>query len=342
MILSLDRNHRILIGIIVLAIVIAIALIWLSRSWDSTDDADELEKSKSPMSVAVGRGRVDIDGNLIQITVQRDDVVVEVFVEEGVDVKAGQLLARLDDSVPRAALNQTRASLAGSKASLDVLAARLKAAQSERDRYAVLTRGGAESIKSLNDAQRRIEETLADMARQYSAMALAVARLQPAEVELMLREIHAPGDGRIVWRQARPGIGTSTLNVSTLFTLVSVEQYVVWVDLEESFLYKVEVGKRVQVTLEASAQAIEAKVLRIGEIFGQHKINPTDTQTRMDEHQAEVMVPLPPSSYRIGQRALVKFLPLEVSDPSAVLRPPGVRHTAVPLTAPTWVQENAP
>lgn len=152
----------------------------------------------------------------------------------------------------------------------------------------------------------------------------------------MLREIHAPVDDRIVRRQARPDIGASTLNVSTLFTLVSVVQYVVRADLEESFVDKVEVGQRAQVTLEASAQAIEAKVLRIGEIFGQRKIDSTDTQTRMDEHVVEVMMLLPPPSYRIGQRALVKFLPLEVCDPSAALRPPGVRHTAVPLIAPTW------
>jgi multidrug efflux pump subunit AcrA (membrane-fusion protein) len=52
------------------------------------------------MSVAIGRGRVDIDGGLIQIAAQRDGVVVEVFVEEGANVKAGQLLARLDDRVP--------------------------------------------------------------------------------------------------------------------------------------------------------------------------------------------------------------------------------------------------
>jgi HlyD family secretion protein len=162
----------------------------------------------------------------------------------------------------------------------------------------------------LDDAQSHVEETLAEIARQDSATALAAARLRTAEVELMQCEIHAPVDGRIVRTQARPGIGASTLNVSTLFTLVPTDQYVVRVDLEESFVGKVKTGQRTQVTLEASPQMqIPAKVLRIGEIFGQRRIDPTDTQSRMDERVVEVVVSLPPQPYRIGQRAVVRFLP---------------------------------
>jgi hypothetical protein len=46
-----------------------------------------------------------------------------------------------------------------------VLAARLKAAQRERYRSAVLIQGGAESRKTFDDTQSSVEETLADMAR---------------------------------------------------------------------------------------------------------------------------------------------------------------------------------
>ena len=132
-------------------------------------------------------------------------------------------------------------------------------------------------------------------------------------MEIAQREIRAPVDGRIVRLQARPGSGASTLSVSTLFTLVPNERFILRVDVEERLMRQVYSGQQAIITLDGTPEPLSGEVLRIGEILGQRKIDPSDAQQRVDERVVEVVVALPPpvdQRYLIGQRGLAKFLPV--------------------------------
>ncbi|WP_162874413.1 efflux RND transporter periplasmic adaptor subunit, partial [Pseudomonas viridiflava] len=62
----------------------------------------------------------------VVIRSQVDGILTKVLVKEGQQVKAGELLATLDDRSIRASLEQARAQLAQSKAQLDVAQLDLK------------------------------------------------------------------------------------------------------------------------------------------------------------------------------------------------------------------------
>ncbi|BAI75422.1 secretion protein (plasmid) [Azospirillum sp. B510] len=280
--------------------------------------------------VAAGRGRVDVEGGMIQIAAQRDGVITEIFVTEGADVRAGDLLARQDDRAARAALEEAKAALAEAVARGGTLRVRVSAARRERNRLDRLRRDGAEAVKLYDEAQSRLEEAEAELTAHDATVRLARARVASAEMEIAQREVRAPVDGRIVRLLARPGSGASTLNVSTLFTLVPNERFILRVDIEERLMRQVVPGQPVTIQLDSGTETLSGEVLRIGQLLGQRKLDPSDAQQRVDERVVEAIVSLPSRPdrrYLIGQRGLAKFL--VPSQPATALLPerPALRTT---------------
>lgn len=289
----------------------SMAMLVLSESTQGAYQSPEPAGDSATPVAAAGRGRVDVDGGMIQIAAQRDGIVSAVFVKEGEEVRKGDLLARQDDRSAQAALAEARALVAETMSRAPVLKVRVSAARRERDRLAPLRRDGAEATKTYDEAQSRAEEAEAELAAHEASVRLAKARLATAELEVAQREIRAPINGRIVRVMARPGTGVSTLNVSSLFTLVPGERFIFRVDVEERLIRQVYAGQEVAITLDSDPEPITGQVLRIGEILGQRKIDPSDSQQRVDERVVEAVVLLPDADsarFLIGQRGLAKFM----------------------------------
>ncbi|RMR24986.1 RND transporter MFP subunit [Pseudomonas syringae pv. avii] len=90
----------------------------------------------------------------VVIRPQVDGVLTRVLVREGQQVKAGELLATLDDRSIRASLEQTRAQLAQSKAQLDV-------AQLDLKRYRQLTEDNGISRQTFDQQQALVRQLAA-------------------------------------------------------------------------------------------------------------------------------------------------------------------------------------
>ena len=110
--------------------------------------------------------------------------MVELEIEEGDHVKAGQIIAKLDDTNIRAALNQASAQLDYAKASLTETQVNLTNAQRDYDRQKSLLQGHFVSQAAVDNAQTSVDALRAQLATQRSnvdvvARALSVAaRLQ--------------------------------------------------------------------------------------------------------------------------------------------------------------------
>lgn len=316
------RKGAMLVGVAVLAAVSAVGVLrsetgtppprsaGAASGQSQTLEAPAQSAVEAPV-VAAGRGRIDVEGGMIQIAAQRDGVITEIAVTEGAHVRAGDLLARQDDRAAHATLEEARAALAETLARGAVLRVRIAGSRRERDRLDRLRRDGAEAVKLFDEAQSRLDEAQAELAVHATAVNVARARVATAEMEIAQRVIRAPVDGRIVRLQARPGSGASTLNVSTLFTLVPDEPFILRVDVEERLMRQVMPGQRVTIVLDSDPEPLTGEVLRIGRILGQRKIDPSDAKQQLDERVVEVVVSLPArpaAPYLIGQRGLAKFL----------------------------------
>jgi RND family efflux transporter MFP subunit len=162
-------------------------------------------------------------------------VVAEVLVDEGDLVKAGQLLARLDDSVLSAQLRQQESAIIEAQAAL-------VEAKSNFSRAGALRKQGTVSEQT---AEAREAE-----ARQAAArVAAAEARRDELRARIAQTRIEAPTDGTITRRSVAvgsvPGSGTE------LFRMVRDNRIELDAQLAEVDLPAVQPGQKVLVTHES-------------------------------------------------------------------------------------------
>lgn len=278
----------------------------------SSAQRDEPAVPVAAQAVASARGRVDIEGGVIRLAARRDGVIASVLVEEGDRVRAGQLLATLD-----AELAQRNALLAGrelTQTEQEGHKAKLELASAEREVTRLEPLAANETVARQELDRARDTRALAEVALRTAAAAAATARarLAVSERELDERKVVAPLDGQIVQRQARPGNGVSTLNVTPLFLFAPDGPHVVRAEVEEQYLGTVRANQPVQVVLEAQPERTwVGKVLRIGRIVGAR--TPSDDPTeRQDNRVLEVVIALDSAdTLLIGQRVIVRFLKVQ-------------------------------
>lgn len=261
--------------------------------------------------VAAAKGRVDIEGGVIRLAARRDGIVEQVMVEEGDRVRSGQAIAQLDNQQARLGVELARAEVAQAQRAVATIRLKLASAEREERRLAPLA---DERIAPRQEHDRARDEVLVLKSEMGSAMAavdVATSRLRSAESEIEQRIVRAPLDGQIVRRQARPGDGVSTLNVTPLFLFAPNAERIVRAELEERYLAQVVPGQSAEVSLEADeATKFEAKVLRLGKVVGARTPS-DDPSERSDVRVVECVLSIDAPNLLIGQRVIVRIRPHE-------------------------------
>jgi macrolide-specific efflux system membrane fusion protein len=155
-----------------------------------------------------------------EVPAQEAGMVINVAVREGQRVKKGELLAQLDDQVPRLALDAAKAQfeIARAKASNDV---RIRFAQKSLEVSEAELRRSTESIerfpKSVSQSQLDVERLNVQKNRLESEQAIQEQKIAQLEMnakqneltatqaEVTRRRIVAPFDGVVVQVYARQG-----------------------------------------------------------------------------------------------------------------------------------------
>ena len=258
---------------------------------------------------AYARGRVDIEGGLIRLASSNDGLIHSVQVEEGDRVRAGQVLAVIDDRQARLALAVSTGSLAEARAAVQTLHVRLAAATREADRLRPLAAAEAAPRREADQAADLAAQLQAELNAAQAAVLTAEARVKADEYQVDQRSVRAPLDGRIVKRTARPGDGVSTLNVTPLFVFAPDTPHIVRADLDERFVDIVKVGQAAEVVIENDgARTLPGRVLRIGEVFGV-KTPTGEPGERMDLRVVECVLSIEDQTVRLGQRVIVRIQP---------------------------------
>lgn len=183
--------------------------------------------------------------------------VVELLVDEGMVVEAGQVLARLDDVLADKdyALAQARAD--ASDAAVAAIAADLADAERILNRTQTLSGKNYATEADLTKAQARAGVLRAQL-RQAEAQ-LAAARLEAQRYGEVLgkHRIRAPFTGIVVERSAQPGEMISPLSAGGGFTrtgictIVDMDSIEIEVDVNEASIGRLHAGTRVEAVLDA-------------------------------------------------------------------------------------------
>ena len=265
--------------------------------------------SKPPESrwLAMARGEVDVEGGLVRVTAPRDGRIVEVAVEDGDAVKAGEVLARLDARQARSALDVAEAGSAEAKAKVAVLKARLPGAQDAAKRFGEAASAGAATGQSADESHTAVRVLQAEIAAAEAAVKVADAQAEAARAELAMLTLTAPIAGRIVRRSAHVGDVVSASAATELFQILPDRPRIVRAELNEAYVDKIKPGMRAEVVRDSDeGTAYPARVLRIGEVFGPSRLT-DDPVERAGAHDVECVLALEGGEFRIGQRVLVRF-----------------------------------
>lgn len=271
---------------------------------------------------AMANGKVDVDGGIIEVAARQGGIYREVFVEEGDYVEAGQVLAVQEDDEERISLRSSEAALESSRAQLAQLEVRRDIAQRELDRLLPLVEIDAASTLELDRAKDELRQIEVDFRAQRASLLRSEAQLESVKFRLEQRTVRAPVAGRIIEAKARPGVGASTLQVSTAFTLMPDAQKIVRADLDEGFVNNVHVGQKATISPDANSdESYEGEVIRKGQIFGRRSTQASQGMQSGSDHVIEVVVGAGDIPLLIGQRVKVKFLKDGEQTPKARARP---------------------
>lgn len=183
--------------------------------------------------------------------------MVELDIEEGDHVRAGQIIARLDDTNVRAALAQARAQLDYAKSGLAETQVNLANAQRDYDRQKSLLEGHFVSQSAVDNAQTTLDALRAQLATQRSNVAVVSRGVEAAERNLDDTVVRAPFAGVVTVKAAQPGEMVSPISAGGGFTrtgigtIVDMDSLEFQVDVNENFINRVRPAQAVTAKLNA-------------------------------------------------------------------------------------------
>jgi HlyD family secretion protein len=166
-------------------------------------------------------------------------------------VKAGAVLAQLDDLPHRAEVDKARASLRLAEAELNHYRARQK--QTERDFKRAEQLRDTESAAQFENAMAEMEIAKADLAMAEAKVEQAKIVLKQSEISLGYTTISAPIDGVVIDRKVNVGqTVVAGMNAPSLFLLArDLAHMQVWAAVNEADIGEVKIGQAVTFKVDA-------------------------------------------------------------------------------------------
>jgi len=282
-------------------------------------------------SLIAAPGRVEAESEEVRVSSQLSGRLKRVNVEEGDQVKRGQVLAELDNDEYRARVAEAEAELAQREAELrrTVNGARVqerqeaqaaveaaKAVRNNAKSEAERRRGLADrNILSRDEADRyertyQVAQAQLQQAEQHFSLVDAEAReedhahamagvgsaraqLEEARAILEKTYIRAPLDGVILRKLRHTGESVSTQFDSPIITMADDGPQRVRLDVDEADVSKLQMGQRAYVTAEAYGDhKFWGHIIRVGRILGKKNVRTEEPSEHVDTKILETLVEL--------------------------------------------------
>ena len=183
--------------------------------------------------------------------------VIEVNVEEGMAVREGQVLARLDDSTLQAALRLYRAQLEAAKRQIPESEVRLAQARVQLQRQERLRSDGLNTPNDIDNAKAEVDSLLARIASAEEQVKVAESQIAMQQTAIDDTVIRAPFSGVALSKDAQPGEMVSPVSAGGGFTrtgistIVDMRSLEIEVDVNEAYINRVRAGQPVTAVLDA-------------------------------------------------------------------------------------------
>jgi HlyD family secretion protein len=190
-------------------------------------------------------------------------------VQEGSIVKAGDVLARIENKDVSATRDQALANLRAAKANLEQGMAEMRDAQSNLTRSEDLAKKNFISSASLDTAKARFDKARASVASLNGAIGVAEANVRAASVSVEQTLIRAPFDGVVLTKNANVGdiitpFSSAADSKGAVVNMADMATLEVEADVSETSIAKTSVNQPVEIQLDAfPTSRLLGKVSRI-------------------------------------------------------------------------------
>jgi RND family efflux transporter MFP subunit len=183
--------------------------------------------------------------------------VVEVNVEEGMAVKEGQILARLDDATSRAAVALAEAQAEAARGAVRESEVRLAEARLRLGRLRELVKDGYATPAEVDAASAEVDSLDARILAAREQVRVAERQIEFERTNLDNTIIRAPFSGMAISKDAQPGEMVSPVSAGGGFTrtgistIVDMRSLEIEVDVNESYINRVRPDQKVTAVLDA-------------------------------------------------------------------------------------------
>ncbi len=183
--------------------------------------------------------------------------VIEVNVEEGMAVREGQILARLDDATLKATLALAEARVEAARQSVHESEVRLAEAKVTLGRRHQLVKDGLATVAEADAAQAEVDSLNARILAAREQVKVAERQVELEQTNLDDTIIRAPFSGVAISKDAQPGEMVSPVSAGGGFTrtgictLVDMRSLEIEVDVNESYINRVKADQGVTAVLDA-------------------------------------------------------------------------------------------
>ncbi len=264
-------------GPLVVVVLLVLALVAAGAWWMTGRPRDVEVRTITARDISGGGARTLLNGSGYVVARREATVsskvtgkVIEVLIEEGMKVKEGQILARLDISNVVASLRLAEAQLNVAKSTLKESQVRLREAELELRRVSDLAKSKIASQADLDHAEAEFNSIKARLERQQAEVSVAERQVGVWNQQIEDAVIRAPYSGVVTSKNAQAGEMISPISAGGGFTrtgictIVDMDSQEIEVDVNESYINRVEADQSVQATLDAYADwKIPCKVIAI-------------------------------------------------------------------------------
>ncbi|MCJ7498520.1 MAG: efflux RND transporter periplasmic adaptor subunit [candidate division Zixibacteria bacterium] len=249
----MKKRSKIIIGVVVIAIILVIVLLNLSRSGEKAYKVEVDKVKKGDMaSIVTGSGKVQAKKD-VKISATVPGVIISLPVKDGDWVKKGQLLVQIDPSEYKSAAAQATAQLNSAKANF-------------------------EQTELVFERQKKLFEKNLTAKEQYDASMTEynIAKAQYDQSSASLRQsndllakttITAPMDGKITELMKKEGemVTGATYNPTEIMTISDISLFEVEVEVDETDIAEVKLSQEAKIKIDAFPDTVfKGEVSEIG------------------------------------------------------------------------------
>ncbi|HEC17721.1 MAG TPA: efflux RND transporter periplasmic adaptor subunit [Gammaproteobacteria bacterium] len=226
-------------NLLVRGLTVGLVLVALLTAWNMyynpgiPVDTVLVESGEIFQSITVP-GRI-VSKQRVNVSAARAGRLVEILVNEGDNVKKGQLLARIDDRALLSRLNRVKANLAAAREDITLAKRTLDRLRKAHAKGAV--------------ARRFVEDAEVELRTARNKAKIAAEEVRSATLDFENQKIKAPFGGTVTARYAE--IGQWVGPTETLFTLVDESQREIEVRVDAADSVAIDVGQVVVVSSDA-------------------------------------------------------------------------------------------